>query len=144
MTPQERCHARAVASGVVSAPTQEASARFAALYGLEGLACSPEEVRGRIAVVDALRQPMGLVHGGVLACMADGLATLGTCAGVQEGLGARVLTNASSFLRPLVGDTVDGTATRVHRGRSTWVWDVTLADAAGRVCTVTRVTVRVS
>jgi uncharacterized protein (TIGR00369 family) len=128
----------------VPLPTDDARARFAALYGLEVLACTPEEVRGRVAVADALRQPAGLVHGGVLACLADGLATLGTAAGLTEGAQARALTNATSFLRPLLGDVVDAAATRLHRGRSTWVWDVALADASGRTCTVSRVTVGVA
>ena len=36
-----------------------------------------------------------------------------------------------------------GTATRRHRGRTTWVWEVELADDAGRVCVAGRVTVSV-
>jgi acyl-coenzyme A thioesterase PaaI-like protein len=34
-------------------------------------------------------------------------------------------------------------ATRLHRGRTTWVWDVRFSDDAGRTCAVTRMTVAV-
>jgi acyl-coenzyme A thioesterase PaaI-like protein len=35
------------------------------------------------------------------------------------------------------------TATRRHRGRTTWIWEVEIADDAGRRCVTGRVTVAV-
>ncbi len=35
------------------------------------------------------------------------------------------------------------TATRRHRGRTTWVWEVEIADGDGRVCVTGRVTVAI-
>jgi len=113
-------------------------------YGLELLECSDELVRGRVAVGEHLKQPLGLVHGGVHAAIAEGLASLGTNHGVAAdgnvGLG---MSNQSSFLRPLGSGTIHATARRRHRGRTTWVWDVELADDEGRLCAVSRVTVAV-
>ena len=37
-----------------------------------------ELVRGRVAVRDDLKQPAGLVHGGVYAAIAESLASFGT------------------------------------------------------------------
>ena len=38
---------------------------------------------------------------------------------------------------------VHARAMRLHRGRTTWVWDVTFTDDAGRTCAVTRMTIAV-
>ena len=61
---------------------QRAMRGFDRLYGLELLACSDEEVRARLQVRDEVRQPMGLVHGGVYASMAESMASLATALGV--------------------------------------------------------------
>lgn len=113
-------------------------------YGLELVECSDELVRGRVRVEEHLTQPIGIVHGGVHAAIAEGLASLGTNHGVaangEIGLG---MSNQSSFLRPLGGGTIHATARRRHRGKTTWVWDVELTDDEGSLCAVSRVTVAV-
>jgi acyl-coenzyme A thioesterase PaaI-like protein len=38
---------------------------------------------------------------------------------------------------------VTATARRRHGGRTTWVWDVELADDEGRVCALSRMTIAV-
>jgi 1,4-dihydroxy-2-naphthoyl-CoA hydrolase len=113
-------------------------------YGLELLACSDEVVRGQVRVGENLEQPLGLVHGGVHAAIAEGLASLGTNHGVAaEGKVGLGMSNECSFLRPVEGGTIHATAHRRHRGRTTWVWDVELTDDAGRLCALSRVTVAV-
>ena len=52
-------------------------------------------------------------------------------------------TNSTSFLRPITEGVVHAHATRLHRGRTTWVWDVRFSDDAGRTCAVTRMTIAV-
>ena len=51
------------------------------------------------------------------------------------------LSNNTSFLRPISAGTIHAIATRRHRGRTTWVWDVDLSDDQGRLCATSRVTV---
>jgi 1,4-dihydroxy-2-naphthoyl-CoA hydrolase len=117
---------------------------FDRLYGLELLACSDTEVRARVQVRDELKQPAGLVHGGVYASMAESMASLATALGVlEQGQTAVGLSNATSFLRPITGGVVEGFAERVHRGRTTWVWDVRFSDEQGRTCALTRMTIAV-
>jgi uncharacterized protein (TIGR00369 family) len=117
---------------------------FDALYGLEVLEVTEELVRARVAVRDELRQPLGLVHGGVLASMAETIASLGTLAVVvPQGNAAMGSSNATSFLRPILEGTIHARATRRHRGRTTWVWDVVITDDAGRLCALTRMTIAV-
>jgi 1,4-dihydroxy-2-naphthoyl-CoA hydrolase len=117
---------------------------FDALYGLELLECHDDLVLARVAVRDDLRQPFGLVHGGVFAAVAETLASLGTAVGVlPEGNGAMGLSNSTSFLRPITDGTIHGRALRRHRGRTTWVWDVEITDDDGRLCALTRMTIAV-
>jgi 1,4-dihydroxy-2-naphthoyl-CoA hydrolase len=117
---------------------------FDALYGLDVLEVTDELVRAQVAVRDELRQPLGLIHGGVLASIAETLASLGTLAVVvPEGNAAMGQSNHTTFLRPITEGTIHARATRRHRGRTTWIWDVELADDAGRLCAMSRMTIAV-
>jgi 1,4-dihydroxy-2-naphthoyl-CoA hydrolase len=117
---------------------------FDALYGLELLDYSDLEVCAQVVVRDEIKQPMGLVHGGVYAAIAESLASIATALAVaSEGNMAMGLSNSTSFLRPITEGTVHARATRLHRGRTTWVWDVRFSDDADRTCAVTRMTIAV-
>ena len=117
---------------------------FDRLYGLELLAFDEHEVRAQVAVRDELKQPAGLLHGGVYASIAESMASLATALAVMgEGNMAMGLSNSTSFLRPITKGVVHAHATRLHRGRTTWVWDVRFSDDAGRTCAVTRMTIAV-
>ena len=114
------------------------------LYGLEILELSDAEVRARVLVRDELKQPVGLLHGGVYASLAESITSLVTAAAViPEGNMATGLANNTNFLRPITGGAVHAHATRLHRGRTTWVWDVRMSDDADRTCAVTRMTIAV-
>ena len=117
---------------------------FDALYGLDVEAVSEDEARASVPVRDEIKQPMGLVHGGVFAAMAESLASMATAMAVAgEGKQAMGLSNATSFMRPITEGTVHAAARRIHRGRTTWVWDVEITDDDGRRCAVTRMTIAV-
>ena len=117
---------------------------FDRLYGLELLEVSDEQVRAQVRVREELKQPAGLVHGGVYASIAESMVSLATAMAVlPDGSTAMGLANNTSFLRPITAGTVHATATRLHRGRTTWVWDVRFNDDAGNLCAVTRMTIAV-
>jgi 1,4-dihydroxy-2-naphthoyl-CoA hydrolase len=117
---------------------------FDALYGLQLLEYSDSEVRAQVPVRDELKQPMGLIHGGVYAAIAESLASLATALAVaSDGNTAMGLSNSTSFLRPITQGVIHACATRLHRGRTTWVWDVRFSDDADRTCALTRMTIAV-
>jgi 1,4-dihydroxy-2-naphthoyl-CoA hydrolase len=117
---------------------------FDRLYGLEVTELSETLVRGRVEVRDELKQPAGLVHGGVYASIAESLASIGTgLAVIPDGNTAMGMSNQTSFLRPITHGTISAVATVKHRGRTTWVWEVELSDDTGRLCVLTRMTVAV-
>jgi 1,4-dihydroxy-2-naphthoyl-CoA hydrolase len=132
----------------MSEPTVEAvnaaAQGFDRLYGLELLAYGEQEVTARVTVRDELKQPAGLLHGGVYASVAEAITSLATAVAViPEGSTAMGLSNNTSFLRPITQGTVHASATRLHRGRTTWVWDVRFTDDAQRLCAITRMTIAV-
>ena len=94
-------------------------------------------------MTDSVRQPMGIVHGGAYAAMAETLASSTTYVHVQPESIAVGLSNSTSFLRPVSEGTVHAEARRRHRGRTTWVWDVDFTDDQGRLCASSRVTMAI-
>jgi uncharacterized protein (TIGR00369 family) len=114
------------------------------LIGLEYLDTSPDEVRARIAVTDEVRQPAGLVHGGVYAAMAESICSAATWLAVHEdGMAAMGQSNDATLLRPITEGHVNAVARPRHRGRTTWVWDVEITDDRDRIAALIRMTVAV-
>ena len=114
------------------------------VLGFERLEMDDETARGRVPVEDRLKQPFGLVHGGVYAAFAESLASEATARAVwADGLAAVGLSNHTSFTRPVLEGTIHAEARRRHRGRTTWLWEVEFTDDQGRLCALSRVTLAV-
>jgi 1,4-dihydroxy-2-naphthoyl-CoA hydrolase len=99
---------------------------------------------GHLPVTPRVCQPMGLVHGGVYAAIAETLASMGTAQAVMTD--AKVvmgMSNNTTFMRPVTAGTVHGLAHAIHRGRTTWVWDVDMRDDGERLCASSRVTIAI-
>jgi 1,4-dihydroxy-2-naphthoyl-CoA hydrolase len=123
--------------------TSDAQRGFDHLLGFELIEVSATAARAQVRVRDELKQPYGLLHGGVYASLAESLASWATAVGVGEGCIAVGLANSTSFLRPITEGTVHASAERLHGGRTTWVWDVQFRDDAERLCAITRMTIAV-
>jgi uncharacterized protein (TIGR00369 family) len=112
--------------------------------GFELLEAGAERARARFAVTERVQQPFGLVHGGAYAALAESLVSVTTHMAVAgDGNMATGQSNSTSFLRPITQGTVHAEARRLHRGRTTWVWDVDFRDDEGRLCATTRMTMAV-
>ena len=98
----------------------------------------------RLPVVPGVCQPMGIVHGGVYAAIAESLASMGTADGVIErGKVPLGMANNTNFLRPVSEGCVHARAEAFHRGRTSWVWDVEMRNDDGKLCATSRVTIAV-
>lgn len=119
---------------------------FDSLLGLVITSADPEagEVVGEVEIGPQHLQPAGLVHGGVIASIAETLASIGTWLAVSEqGSSAQGLSNQTSFLRPLLEGKIHAKAEARHRGRTTWVWEVEVTDDDTRLCALVRMTIAV-
>lgn len=113
-------------------------------YGLRFVSLSEEEVRAEVDVREQLKQPMGLVHGGVYASIAESITSIGTAMAVlADGNVAMGMANDTNFLRPITEGTIHAHGVRLHHGRTSWIWDVRFTDDAERVCALTRMTIAV-
>ena len=95
-------------------------------------------------VDERTRQPMGLLHGGASAALVE---TLGSAASAmrldlsqQRPVGLEINAN---HLRPVRAGYVYGTATALHLGRRTHVWEVKIEDEAGQLVCSGRLTVMI-
>jgi 1,4-dihydroxy-2-naphthoyl-CoA hydrolase len=117
---------------------------FDRLYGLEFDACSDREVSAHVCIAEQHKQPIGIVHGGLYATIAESVATIAAIVSVAgEGNTAIGLSNNTSFIRPISQGAAHAVGRRRHSGRTTQVWDVEISDDDGRPCAVTRVTVAI-
>jgi 1,4-dihydroxy-2-naphthoyl-CoA hydrolase len=114
------------------------------ILGFEVVSMDAESATARFEVQNRHRQPFGIVHGGVYAAMAEGLASGATYMQVAErGKIAVGSSNHTSFLRPVSDGIVTANARAVHSGRTSWVWEVDFTTEAGKRCAVSRVTLAV-
>lgn len=117
---------------------------FDGLYGLTIVEADLDagRIRAEVPIEPHHLQPAGLVHGGVLASIAESITSMGTWMVVsKQGNSAQGLSNQTSFLRPLLGGTIHAEAVVRHRGRTTWVWEVEITDDEGRLCALVRMTI---
>ena len=114
------------------------------VLGFEVLAMGPDRATARFEVDNRHRQPFGIVHGGVYASLAEGLASTATYMQVRDdGKIAVGSSNYSSFLRPVSEGVVTAEARAIHSGRTSWVWEVEFTNEDGKRCAASRVTLAV-
>lgn len=114
------------------------------LMGNLGIRCT-EIARGYVAatmpVDHRTRQPMGILHGGASLALAETLAGLGSVAIANEGeIQVGMQVSGYHVASTVVGDTVRGEATILHKGRSTHVWNVDIySTQSGKLISTCRV-----
>ena len=114
------------------------------VLGFEMLETTHDGCRGRFTVEPRVQQPYGLVHGGAYASLAESMASMTTHLAVApDGNIAVGQSNHTTFLRPASVGTIHAEGTPLHRGRTSWVWDVRFSDDEGRLCAITRVAIAV-
>jgi len=98
----------------------------------------------RFEVRENLKQPLGLLHGGIYSAVAETLASVGTVVGVwNDGFGAAGMSNNASFLRPVTSGTVEAICRRRSQDEDRWVWTTDFTDEQDRLCALVEVTIAV-
>ena len=117
---------------------------FDSYIGTEWVQLDPDDARARIELRDELRQPYGLMHGGVYSTLVESLCSYATAAAVYEqGNIAVGQAIEVSFMRPVTSGHAEVRAVARHRGRSTWVWTVEIVDDDEKLCALAKMTMAV-
>jgi 1,4-dihydroxy-2-naphthoyl-CoA hydrolase len=117
---------------------------FDELIGTEWLSDDPDDARVRLSLRDDLRQPFGLLHGGVMSTLIESVCSRATAAAVyDQGMAAMGQSISVSFTRPVTEGGVEVRAKARHRGRTTWLWQAEVLDDEGKVCALAQMTIAV-
>lgn len=111
--------------------------------GIEFTELSAERVVATMPVTPAHLQPLGYLHGGASVALAETVASIGAylgCAPDQAAFGLEINAN---HLRPKRSGVVTAVATPLHRGRTTQVWEVKIADEEQKLVCVSRCTIAI-
>ncbi len=112
--------------------------------GIEFVEATKSRVVATMPVGPRVHQPFGVLHGGASVALAETLASTGAWMNVDQAVHTVVgIEINANHLRAKRDGMVTGTATPVHVGRTTQVWEVRIADEAGRPVCVSRCTLAV-
>jgi len=103
-----------------------------------------DRVVATMPVHDATRQPFGLLHGGASVVLAETVASLGTYNLIdpktEKAVGLEINAN---HIRSKRDGIVTATGRPLHKGRTTMIWDIQIADEEGKLICVSRCTVAI-
>ena len=101
-------------------------------------------LRGTMPVDSRTMQPMRLLHGGASVALAESLGSLAAtlCVDTRKYACVGLEINAN-HVRAAREGTVTGTATPVHIGRRTQIWQIKIENEAGQLICISRLTLAV-
>lgn len=107
--------------------------------GLEWLEAGPQRVVARIPV-EGNTQPLGLLHGGASAVLAESIASMGAWLADESKivLGVELKVN---HIRPGRTGFITGVGVPLHTGSSLAVWEVKMSDDENRLTAFSTCTV---
>lgn len=112
---------------------------FAAGLGMEVLAASKDEVRGRLQWRPELCTAGGILHGGALMSFGDALGAMCAFLNLPAGATTSTIESKTNFFRAVREGHGEGVARPLHVGRTTIVVQTDMHDANGkRVAQVTQ------
>ncbi|MFT3891300.1 MAG: PaaI family thioesterase [Anaerolineales bacterium] len=111
------------------------------LMGIEFLSMEPGRLTSRLSVRPELLAPNGYLHAAVIIALADTTCGYGTFTDLPTGAqNFTTIELKSNFLGTARAGTISCSATRVHGGRTTQVWDATVSDENGKTMALFRCT----
>jgi 1,4-dihydroxy-2-naphthoyl-CoA hydrolase len=111
------------------------------LIGIEFLTMEPGHLTSRLAIRPELLAPNGYLHAAAVIALADTTCGYGTFTDLPTGAqNFTTIELKSNFLGTARDGIISCTATRVHGGRTTQVWDAEVKDQAGKTLALFRCT----
>ena len=102
------------------------------LIGLEIMEAREGRISGRLDLREEIMAPNGYLHAATVIALADTSCGYGTFINLPEGAeNFTTIELKSNFVGTKRGGAITCEANLVHGGRTTQVWDATVADEAG-------------
>lgn len=112
--------------------------------GIEWTEVGPDFLKARMPVDHRTKQPYGLLHGGASCVLAETIGSVASAMIVNHSkyycVGLEINAN---HIRSAREGFVTGTATPLHLGATTHVWDIKIYDEKNKLICVSRLTVAV-
>ena len=110
---------------------------FPGLMGVQLTEATPERVVATMRVRPELCTAGGILHGGAHMAFADTLGAVGTVLNLPRGKRTTTTDSSTKFIGGAkVDTTVTGESVALHRGRTTMVWQTTVRNEDGKLCSV--------
>lgn len=110
---------------------------FPGLMGVELKEATPERVVATLRVRPELCTAGGILHGGAHMAFADTLGAVGTVLNLPAGKRTTTTDSSTKFIGGArLGTTVTGESVALHRGRTTMVWQTSIRNEEGKLCSV--------
>lgn len=110
--------------------------------GIEFCAISEQSLSAFLTVDQRTIQPFGVLHGGVSALLAETVASAAAMRFCNENQTAVGTELNISHLKAVRSGKVTATASPLHLGKQSHVWQVELQDEQGNLCAVARLNLR--
>jgi 1,4-dihydroxy-2-naphthoyl-CoA hydrolase len=112
--------------------------------GMEFTDIGENFLKARMPVDSRTRQPYGLLHGGASVALAETLGSVGSAYVIDQQRYVCVgLEINANHVRGVKEGYVYGTATPLHLGKTTHVWDIRIVDEREKLVCVSRLTVAI-
>lgn len=110
--------------------------------GIEYLELKEGYVYARMFVKKELTQPYGMLHGGASMAMAESVGGMGSAylLGIKDYIIRGMQFSANHVKAANVGTLVYATATIIHKGRQTHVWNIDIKNEDGELVSSCRLT----
>jgi uncharacterized protein (TIGR00369 family) len=124
------------------AQLQEAGATgLPGLLGIEIQEAGDGRAHARLELGEQHQAPNGYLHAGTVVALADSACGYGCILSLPEGArGFTTIELKTNFVRSVQTGTIECEARLVHGGRTTQIWDATVAAADGRQMALFRCT----
>ncbi|MBO9563341.1 MAG: hotdog fold thioesterase [Niastella sp.] len=117
---------------------------IAEVIGLEFTEIGTDFLKGRMPVDHRTHQPYGLLHGGASCVLAETLGSVASALVIDQSkficVGLEINAN---HVRGVRSGFVTGTASPIHIGASTHVWDIRITDERDKLVCISRLTVAI-
>ena len=111
--------------------------------GIEFIDVGDDFLTARMPFTGKISQPMGVMHGGASAALAETVASAAANYCVDSSKVCVGLELNINHLRPLKNGHADAVATPLHLGKTTQVWEIKIYDAAKTLISAARLTLAV-